>query len=49
MDSFFGCDLGELIYRGAPQMHTPFYRGHRDLDLMMFAGVYNYAMAGLII
>jgi len=30
-------------------MATPFYRGHRDLGLMMFAGAYNYAMAGLIV
>lgn len=41
--------MSELIYRGAPEMSPPFYRGHRDLGLMMFAGVYNYAMAGLLV
>ena len=30
-------------------MQTPFYRGHRDLGLMMFSGVFNYAMVGLMI
>ena len=44
-----GCDLGEMIYEGAPTMATPLYRGHRDLGLMMFAGAYNYAMTGFIV
>jgi hypothetical protein len=46
----FGCDLAELIYRGTPSMQGgPFYRGHRDIGLMMYAGVWNYAMVGLMI
>ena len=45
----FKCDLAEMLYRGAPTMQTPFYRGHRDLGLMMFSGVFNYAMVGLMI
>jgi hypothetical protein len=48
-DSTFGCDLSELIFRGAPDMNVTFYRGHRDLGLMMFAGAYNYAMAGIVV
>ena len=43
------CDIGEMIYRGAPTMAPPLFRGHRDLDLMMFSGIFNYALTGLII
>jgi len=47
MDNLFGCDLTELIYRGSP--NNQFYRGHRDLSLMMFAGLFNYALSGFIV
>ena len=36
-----------MIYRGSPS--TQFYRGHRDLSLMMVAGIYNYALVGLLV
>lgn len=48
-DPTFGCDLGERIFKGAPMMSQPLFRGHRDLGLMMFSGIYNYAMVGFML
>jgi hypothetical protein len=42
-----GCDMAELLQRGAPQ--SKFYRGHRDLALMMYAGAFNYVLVGLTV
>lgn len=43
----FGCDLSEALAKGAPQVQ--FYRGHRDLALMMHAGAFNYVMMGVLV
>ena len=43
----FGCDLSEALAKGAPQVG--YYRGHRDLALMMHAGAFNFVMVGVIV
>lgn len=39
--------MSEALAKGAPQVG--FYRGHRDLALMMHAGAFNYVMVGIIV
>jgi len=43
----FKCDLAEMLYRGAPTMQTPFYRGHRDLGLMIQSAYVTLSQANI--